>query len=340
MGRKRTKKIHEYTQLIVPRNILLAVSDFDSFELSVLMVLIYKLQPYMSVDTRVVLSRNLDEITLSYTEITHHKEAREKTFERLVALRRKEIRYRVQIPGNQIEVCTGLFASVIREEKGGCVYVRIQKEAIPWLLAIGQGYSWVEKLIFAACNTLYLRRVYLYLCSCQYRKVATFTASIDEWRRAIGCPESDTSNTILRRYLLTFQTIINTPEYQSHYQMHIEPIYEKTTKGVGRKSISSIGVTFCLKPEFAETRTDYGRILNILSKYYEATGRKDLRSVAEVTEEIYNNAAVAEALINLDAHYTKKHQGNTAHVGNTVIKAMKDRFGIEMKKNANWETNK
>lgn len=340
MGRKRSKTISEYTQLAVPRNILLAASDFDYFDLSVIMALVDNIQPYMAVASNDVLSRNLDEITLSYTEITPRNEARESVFERLMLLSRKEIRYRVQIPGNPIEACTGLFERVIREEKGGCVYVRLQKEAIPWFLAIGQGYSWVEKQIFEACNSLYIRRTYLYLCLCQYRKSATITEPIDEWRRAIGCPESDTPNIIVRRYILPLQTLINNPEYQSHYQMHIEPIYEKTTKGVGRKSISSIGVTFCLKPEFAETRTDYGRILNILSKYYEATGRKDLRSVAEVTEEIYNSAAVAEALINLNAHYTKKHQGNTAHVGNTVIKAMKDRFGIEMKKNANWETNK
>ena len=276
-------------------------------------------------------SLDLGEITLSYSDITPHNEMREKLYERLLVLRRKDIRYRILIPGNQIEVCTGLFASVVREERGGGVYVRIQKEAIPWLLALGKGYSYIEKQVFDSCHSLYIRRAYLFLCSRMYRNIASFEATIEDWRQAMQCPITDTPSMIMRRYLIPLREIIMDPKLNSHYQCVFTPTLKKMTPGAGRKGVSHIKATFCLKPEYTNNN-NFERILNIISKYYQAIPKGDLKPLPDLVDEIYNCQDATQQLFNEDQRYTNQYKGDTPHVANTVLLILKDRFGISARK--------
>ena len=169
--------------LQVPKNILLAITDFDYFEWTVIFELLFKLQEKMTLKHEDAVIDDLPEIWLAYTDISGKNIKRDNLYERLAILRSKNIQYRLPIPGSNgrnLLITTGLFSSVIKEEKGGGVYVKVTKEAIPWLIALERGYSLLETQIFKACPTIYVRRLYLYICSKMIQGNAVFKIPVND----------------------------------------------------------------------------------------------------------------------------------------------------------------
>lgn len=339
MARRRTHISSDYTLIPVPKNILLAAPDFDFFEWSVIFDILVILKPFMSIDSREVIYKELpDEITLNYKDISAKNIKREKLYERLLILRSKEIRYRIKIPGNQLEVTTGLFSSVIKEEKGGCVYVKIQKEAIPWLLALGQGYSPVEKNVFDSCYTDYIRRAYLFICSKMIRGNASFTATVSDWRKVLNCPDTDKPSKIIGSYISELKTIIEDTQTESHYMFDFKPVYSKTVHGAGRKGISGITVTMLLKSEYTDEKQYYGKVLRIMQKYYSVVPRTNLHNIADVVNKIIESPVTAEQFIQADREYTIRYSNDDVHVANTVFLVLRDQLRIDVRnKGANRE---
>lgn len=316
----------------VPKNILLAINDFDNFDLSVIMVLLQRLRSSMTMDYEFE-NIDMDEVFLPFN-VFKKNENREVLYQKLCDLRRKDIRYRVAIPGNDIEVTTGLFSSVVKIEKGGGVYVRIQKEAKPWLFALGKGYSTIEMDIFNKCETLYKRREYLFFASRTINGSASFQIGISELREQIGCPQSDTPSLIIKRYLEPLKVLINEADNNSIYSFTYDIVYNHSQTGVGRKGIDKINIHFCRMTSKNDSRKM--QVISIIQKYYDALGSRNLRMFTTVVNEICE-AGLEEFLFKLHMLYTEKYKNDMPHVANTVILALKERHSIAVKKNATGE---
>jgi|GEM_PF-6334960 len=323
-----------YSVVEVPKNILLAVTDFTFHELSVIMALLPMIRSYMTMkysDACIT----LDEIYISYRSFMRHND-RTHVYDILCGLRSKNIRYRIPIPGTEIEVTTGLFSSVSRDCRGGGVYVVIQREALPWLLALEKGYSPVEILTFFECRTLYLRRLYLYICSRMTNGNASFSVTMPELRDILLCPISDTPSMIYRRYLCGLSRIINGENTHSRYSMVIEPIYSSHA-GAGRRHLNAFHIHFCAQNQKAKD-AELLKIINIMQQYYDVIPRHTLRMFTDVVNDIYR-AGLAETLTKLHDCYRDKYPDNMAHVANAVFLTLCSCHGIYVRKNAGREKN-
>ena len=319
-----------YSAYPIPKNVLLAGPDFDYFDLCVILVLVEKVQDYM------VLSFNgfdysvLPDITLPFREIVKRNECRDSIYERLTQLRRKDIRYRIRIPGNEYELITGLFSRVTRDKKKGAVYVTIQKEAMPWLLALGQGYSYVEGTVLKAIRGVYVMRLYLLICSYMYRGSADFDISIDNLRAALGCPDTDTPSLILRRYVGKLELILDTTE--THWKMKYNPILAQIYQA-GRHSIIGIRISFIKKEEYTQNDDIYGKLLAIMSKLYgTATTSKNLRPLPDVVNALFCDQENSITFIREANKYMRQYQNDIRHLAHTMFVILKDRFGIDVYK--------
>ena len=324
----------------VSQNVLFAATAFDYFELSVIMALLVVLEQYKTYMANSVMPDGLPLIELPFSLICAKNRDRKQIRERLLALRRKDIQYHVPIPGNPITVATGLFSSVItREDKKGGVYVNIAREAIPWLIAMQVGYSKVELRVFNACQGIYVRRLYLYICRKMFNSNASFTISIQELREIIGCPTAVTTSQIISRYLRPLKSIIDDEKNESHYLMSYDTVCIRSLSGVGRRAVEEIKICFILKEEYAGTgKNKYGVVLNVMQKCYTAVANTNLRYLPDVVNDIMRNPTAVEQCLEAYDCYTKRFMGDTAHVANAVFLILQDRFGIDAhNKNTNGE---
>ena len=323
----------------VPRNILLAGQDFDYFELSVVVELLLQYRDYLSMGE--IVQQELPPIKLDYSAITKRNIPRTDVFEKLLDLRRKDIRYYLRIPGVAIEVTTGLFSSVVRDTINGRVFVTVAREAVPWLIALSKGYSYLDMCVFEACNSLYLRRFYFYLLRNMIKGNACFSAKIEDIRYALGCPKTMSTHQIEARVLSKFKAIIDSLECRHTFEY--EPIFKKGESGVGRKRMASFAIKFLIREQYRNDGDKYSRVLWIMNQYYNNTDKSKLRNLADVVNEIVDNPFAVQTFFNLDANYRKRFQNNYTHVANTVFLALRDRVGINpflsLQKNTTREKN-
>ena len=326
----RSKPIlFDYNTIPVSKNVLLSAPDLDYFEMSVIMWVIISLQKHMLFDKGKAINQNVPAIRLHFTDITRKNENRDIVYARLLALRKKDIRYRVLIPGNNLDVTTGLFSSVVREEKCGCVFVDIEKAALPWLLALGIGYSRLEANVFFNCSSVYLRRLYMFICSKMINSSALFISSIEDIRNALGCPETESVSRIISRYFVPLKEVFDNKQIGSHYSLDFKPIMAEKTGRVGRGRYSRIQVNVVLKEQYTRGGNQNVKVISILQLYYNnCTRRADLRPLSEVAEEMANRSGAQEHFLSLDAKYRKEYKGDIVHTANTVFMAMRDQLHI------------
>ena len=319
----------EATRVCVSRNALLSARDFDGFELNVIMHVLSRLSGYQYIgDNQKVLDDK--SCFFAFSELSlRHGGKRDEFIKRLRKLKSKEISYKVETNDIPIAtVFTGLFSSIIEYEGG--VIAPVAKEAMPWLLNLGIGYSAIEKEIFFRMRSDYVKRLYLIVFShMRGGEYADFSISIDNLKREIGLPEEKTLRSITSIKARCLDPYCEKMNKQSIYDVSYEVKKEKKHRRGAPKS-AMITFTVLKKADFMRPlNNDGGAVVNYIQACYEYWKTSDkVRKMPLIIKDVYDSGKT-EYFCDIVEPYFKKY-GKGPHFANTIKLILKDRFGIEV----------
>ena len=312
----------------VSRNILMCASDFDAFELNIIVQLVFLLRAYIY---KVGSIPTPEEVFLRFTDLAGRHGIREEFVKRIRQLRQKEIRYSYETSGKQAGmVFTGLFSSVVVAPGG--VVARVSPEAIPWLLYVGGGvgYGHIETEIFFDLTCVYHKRLYLLVNSKAYRGATVFKADISKLRMALGVPEKESISMFRKRCLDDFQAMLENKG--SIYKFSYRPL-TKATPGGGRPSVVAYEICFSVKPEFVGNAgnldlTNAELCLNLLQRLYPILVQKhpDMMFMVDIHNRLKASGSCGTVMqaMSVYANKTQEHQANI------LAQILHDRYGIDI----------
>lgn len=300
-------------------------SDFDAFELNIIVFLLVILRPFMYVADKIP---DPGEFFLRFSSFSGRHTERKELVSRINKLRVMEIRYHLTTPGANLQVITGLFSSIVVTTGG--VLARVSPEAIPWLLYIGQGvgYAQVEPELFLEMTSIYYKRLYLILCAKLYNGFSGFTIQREQFYEVFGIPKGTPVHDVITRYLCGFQEYLET--HGSRYSYGFESQYRPGPKA-GHPTIVSFRMIFKVRPEFldkAKKQEPSAESFNILSRLIPFVKQK--RPVVMTPIEICNklvDKGLSEAFVQAMSAYSKNSE---VHQANTLPLILKDRFNIDI----------
>ncbi len=310
----------------VSRNILISASEFDSFELNIIVQLVFLLRAYIY---KVADLPDPGDIFLQFSDLTGRHGNRSEFVERINTLRQKEIRYSYETAGKRAGlVITGLFSSVVVAPGG--VLARVSPEAIPWLLYVGEGvgYGCVERGVFFDFTSVFHKRLYLLVNSKVYKGATVFKADLKRLRTALGVPEKESLATFRKRCLDDFQSALENKK--SMYRFSYRPL-TKSMPGGGRPAVIGYEICFSVKPEFAgkpDRLNACVSCLNLLQRLYSKLVKKhpDMMLLADIQNRLESSDACGTFLqaMSVYAARTPEHQANI------MVNILHDRYGIDI----------
>ena len=110
---KKLKQQDLPSSISVSRNVLGVASDFDAFELNIIVCLFVLLRSCMYVAETLP---DPKEIFLRFSDFLGRHVRREELVKRVNALRLKEIRYPISTPGVNLRVITGLVSTTLKNK--------------------------------------------------------------------------------------------------------------------------------------------------------------------------------------------------------------------------------
>ena len=309
----------------VSRNVLGTATDFDAFELNIIGVLLVSLRRFMY-----VAGNNPDpgEFYLRFSSISGRHVIREELVERINKLRQKEIRYKLTVPGVNLQVITGLFSSIIVASGG--VMVRISPEAIPWLFYIGGGvgYAQIEPELLIGMKSIYHKRLYLLLCFKLYNGATSFKVRREQILQEISMSHGVPIHDVISRYFLGLKDYLETQG--SMYCFSFEPIYRPGIKA-GHPTIEGFSMTFTVRPEILAKAKKQGPNVESLNLLYRLIPilRKRIPGVM-TPSEIHNHLlekGLDQTFFQVMSAYSKE---TDAHQANTLPLVLRDQFHIDI----------
>lgn len=323
---KKTKRQVLPGYISVSRNVLGAASDFDAFELNIIVILFVHLRSCMYVTN---ILPNPEDIFLRFSDFSGRHVRREELVKRVNALRLKEIRYSISIPGVNLQVITGLFSSVVVTIGG--VLARVSSEAIPWLLYIGRGvgFAQIEPELFIEMSSVYYKRLYLFLCYKLFNGLASFSVSREKLYEDVGIPTGTPVHDVMSRYLSGFQKYLD--EKGSRYQFSFEPNTHSSVFKAGRPSIVSFAIVFSLRAEYLNKTTLEKPVfesLNLLRKLIPILKKRNpnTKTFSEIHSNLLDNG-LTQAFCQIMSAYANK---DDQHQANILPLILKDRFNINI----------
>lgn len=309
----------------VSRNILMSASDFDAFELNIIVQLVFLLRAYIY---KVGSIPTPEEVFLRFTDLAGRHGNRAEFTERIRRLRQKEIRYSYETSGKRAGmVITGLFSSVLVAPGG--VVARVSPEAIPWLLYVGGGvgYGHVETGLFIDLTSVYHKRLYLLVNSKAYRGATVFRADLSRLRMALGVPEKESLAVFRKRCLDDFQAILENKG--SIYRFSYRPL-TKPTPGGGRPSVVAYEISFTVKPEFTGNldQANAELCLTLLQRLYPFLVQKhrDMMYMVDIHNILKASGSCGTVLQAMSVYASKTLE----HQANILAKILRDRYGIDI----------
>lgn len=312
--------------IAVSRNVLMSASDFDAFELNVIVHVLSQLRASIYTVNSIP---DPGEFFVSFCALANRHGCRADFVERIRKLRQKEIRYSIETANARRGlVITGLFSSVVVAPGG--VMARISPEAIPWLLYIGGGvgYTHVETDVFFQFKSVFHKRLYFLCCSKLYKGIAAFSIDIGKLREVLGVPESESTGVFKKRCLKEFQNILD--EVGSMYRFVFGAKFKPTPRA-GRPSLVGYELCFSVRPEFAkrmEESNPVWRCIKMIEDLYPYLEQKhpDMMFAADIQTHLKETDSI-ESFLTAMSGYTDK---SFAHRANIMARILKDRFGIDV----------
>ena len=332
---KKTKYLDLPAGMSVSRNVLGTASDFDAFEMNIIVTLLMQLRQFMYVS-----GNNPDpgEFFLRFSSLTDRHVKREELVDRINKLRQKDIRYRITTPGENLQVITGLFSSVVVTTGG--VLARVSPEAIPWLLYIGKGvgYVQIEPELFLGMTSVYYKRLYLTLCFRINNGVASFTVDRNTFLKGMGIPKGTPIHDVIARYLVGLQNYLENKG--SKYCLAFEPISRSGTKA-GHPTITSFAIIFNVRPEILEKEKNRGpnvEPLNLLLKLIPVLKKRvpGILSPSEIHNQLVEKGLDRAFYQVMSAYFNN----STEHQANTLPYVLRDQFQIDIFTHADDNKNK
>lgn len=319
-----TKRISK--ELSVSRNILQCATDFDAFELNIILQLVFLLRAFIYKADDLP---DPGEVFLRFADLSGRHGNRTEFVERINRLRQKEIRYSFSTSGQKAGlVITGLFSSVV--DAPGGVIARVSPEAIPWLLYVGKGvgYARVEKNVFFGFTSLYHKRLYLIVCSKLNDEGCGFKAEINQLRTAIGVPAKEPLGMFRKRCLEDFKALLESNG--SIYNFSYKPLTQHAP-GAGHPKVIGYEIFFSVKPEFAKNPNLSNAntvCLNELQRLYPFLSRK--HPYMMLMPEIYNLLIESDSCENFLEALSVYADKTLEHQANIMAQILKDRYGIDV----------
>ena len=327
MGTLLRCKCEAYMDISISRNVAISATDFDGFELNVIMTLLGELQAFVYTESNF---SNPGDVFLRFSSFIRRHDNRSDYAKRINELRKKDIIYRYDTVGvPKMTIITGLFSSVLLTTGG--VIARVSPDAIPWLLYIGRGVGFVraEPHVFYGLKSVFHKRLYLLLIAKIYKNTFSVQVDVEDLCKKLGKPEGMSIAAFLSRYIYTFDAKLTS--LKSSFTFACQKGFRGKT-GAGRPSLDSLKLQFNLRPEFIKTYQDVeSRFLSILQSHYSVLkqNNKEMRMLSDIYKQLCDNNLCAVFIhamskyIN-DSSYTLEHQANTMNV------ILRDRFGINI----------